>query len=224
VTWIPTQSGDYYLRVTNRADLLGFHTEYEMSLAEMKGYLIFIPVIILDNPPPAVPALKEPHQSSIAGNSSLSALFDIYSPQGIIKHSCMDAFELDDTWTSASPIVSGQAQLHSFDSDPVLYAADKDFVSFELLTNQVMTFTATSNTGTSVLLELYDHQGVALAVSGVDQLVYDPALDAGLFYLSATPVSELFGCTDEAGYTLTADFKPIYQLFAPIIHSNYQEH
>jgi hypothetical protein len=134
----------------------------------------------------------------------------------------MDDFEIDDTWTSAVPIASGETQLHSFDSDPTLWAADKDFVSFELRTNQAITFTVTSITGTSALLELYDNRGIATGLSGVDQLVFDPGLGGGHFYLSATPVSEVFGCTDIAGFNLTAELKPIWQIFSPIVVLNFQ--
>jgi hypothetical protein len=219
VVWLPPQSGDFYLRVTNRADLLGFHTEYEMDLEEKKVYLFYMPMTFIDFTVPAIPDMKEPHQSSIARNLSQNGIFDILGPlgpEGIIVHSCPDAFEIDDNWTSANLILPGEVQLHSFDSDPVLWAADKDFVSFELLTNQVITFTTSSITGTSALLELYDHQGVALPLSGIDQLVFDPGIGGGQFYLSATPVSEIFGCMDVAGYTLSAEFKPIWQVFAPI--------
>jgi len=223
VVWLTTQSGDFFLRVTNRADLMGFHTEYEIEMEEKKAYLIYIPMIAVDFTSPSVPDVKEPHQSSIAKNLGSIGIFDTLGPLspvgplGIIVHSCPDAFEIDDTWTSASPILSGEAQLHSFDSDPVLWAADKDYVSFDLLANQVITFTTSSITGTSALLELYDQQGLVLPVSGIDQLVFDPGIGGGQFYLSATPVIETFGCADVAGYTLLADFKQIWQIFTPAV-------
>jgi hypothetical protein len=183
-----------------------------------------MPMMAVDFTSPAVPDMKEPHQSSMATKLSSNGIFDILSPvgpEGIVIHSCPDVFEIDDTWTSANPILSGEAQPHSFDSDPVLWAADKDYVSFELLANQVITFTTSSISGTSALLELYDHEGVALPVSGIDQLVFDPGMAGGQFYLSATPVTEIFGCMDVAGYTLTADFKPIWQNFMPVFFLNF---
>ena len=221
VVWLPPHGGEFYLRVTNRADLHGFHTEYEMSLAEKKVFLLYMPIVAKAYTTPSAPDLKEPHLSSPAGFPQ-HGLFDILGPTGVITHMCMDDFEIDDTWTSAVPIASGETQLHSFDSDPTLWAADKDFVSFELRTNQAITFTVTSITGTSALLELYDNRGIATGLSGVDQLVFDPGLGGGHFYLSATPVSEVFGCTDVAGFNLTAELKPIWQIFSPIVVLNFQ--
>ncbi len=221
LVWLPPHGGDFYLRVTNRADLLGIYTEYEMSLLEKKVFLLYMPVVAKAYTTPSAPDLKEPHLSSPAGFPQYG-LFDILGPTGVITHMCMDDFEIDDTWTSAVPIASGETQLHSFDSDPLLWAADKDFVSFNLLTNQAISFSVTSITGTSALLELYDDQGLATGLSGVDQLVFDPGLAGGQFYLSATPVNQVFGCTDVAGFNLSAEFKPIWQLFTPALFLNYQ--
>ena len=92
---------------------------------------------------------------------------------------------------------------------------------FELLFNQVVTFTATSDNGTSALLELYDYRGIAVGVSGIDKLVFNPGMRAGRYYVSATPVDATFGCSDVAGYTLTADFRSVYQLHLPVMVVDY---
>ena len=56
-----------------------------------------------------------------------------YGPLGVITCMCPDAYEVDDTWLNAAPVAHGDVQVHSFDSDPILYAADKDYMGFILL-------------------------------------------------------------------------------------------
>ena len=84
---------------------------------------------------------------------------------------------------------------------------------------QEITFSVTSDTGTSALLEVYDQYGRALNISGVDSLFIED-LPSGNYYLSASPTSLEFGCSETTGYSLEADIKPGYQLFLPTILRN----
>jgi hypothetical protein len=106
--------------------------------------------------------------------------------------------------------------VHSFDSDPTYYAADKDFVWFELKASQSITFTVPQVTGTLTLLELYDQNGNPMDVTGTDQLVWT-APTAGRYYLSVSPQSEAFGCADVAGYQLLAERESLFEIYLPAV-------
>ena len=215
-----TADGEVFIKTTNRVGITGFHTDYDIQVEVDPIYLSFIPIVISSSSQSKVTA-----NNKVARPDEFSSIMAywsptiIVSPQGVIFHICRDVYEVDDSWTLAGPIVSGVPQLHSFDSDPVLYAADKDFVSFTMLPLQEITFSVASDTGTSALLEVYDQYGRALNLSGVDSLFVEE-LPAGNYYLSASPTSQKFGCSETTGYTLEADIKPIYQVLLPILMRN----
>ena len=60
-------------------------------------------------------------------------------PTGVIDHACPDNHEVDDTWEQAQLLEPNMWQVHSFDSDPEYYAADKDFVWFDVQARQTIT-------------------------------------------------------------------------------------
>lgn len=137
-------------------------------------------------------------------------------PTGIISHTCPDIYEVDDTREQARPIEAGVVQVHSFDSEPVYnYAADKDFVWFDLRAQQTITFTIARFTDTLTLLELYDAYGFGLNVTGTTQLTWTAAT-AGHYYLSISPlITDTFGCSHEVGYNLLTEMSPVRVLYLP---------
>ncbi|MBN1643012.1 MAG: DUF11 domain-containing protein, partial [Anaerolineae bacterium] len=200
IVWQAPRDGVYYVRVRNRAGLVNCYTEYDIWLQREERYWLFLPFLA---------------RTYAAAPANVGA-------QGIISHTCPDAYEVDDTWQTAGPIVPGVSQLHSFDSDPVYYAADKDFVWFELWAGQTITFTVTPvDPSVSVLLEIYDASGAALGVAnaqGEGQLVWDPPT-TGRAYLSVTPWpgEEVYGCGEAARYVLLAEPAPVWAVYLPII-------
>ncbi|MGD2049034.1 MAG: SdrD B-like domain-containing protein, partial [Chloroflexota bacterium] len=217
LVWKATATGEYFVRTTNRTNLEGFHTDYDIWVEEEKVYSLFLPIIFKNQGPTA--GFGQPALFSMANmEQSFVVPDDPESPTGEIVHACPDAYEIDDTWQQANSIESGEVQLHWFDSDPVLYAADKDFVSFDLKTGQEITFTVTS-TKTEVLLELYDATGNFMGLSGLDSLKI-MNVQAGQYFLSASPNDPISGCQGETGYELFAEKSAQYGLYFPIIIKN----
>jgi hypothetical protein len=101
------------------------------------------------------------------------------------------------------------------------YAADKDFVEFDVSAGRTITFTVAPITNTQTLLEMWDEHGVALNVTGTTQLVWAPDT-AGRYYLGVSPLTTTFGCAHEVGYNLllTEETAP-GRIYLPIILKNY---
>ena len=99
-------------------------------------------------------------------NPLWSAGSALAEPLGVINHLCPDIYEVDDTWEQAREIVQGELQLHSFDSNPLIYSADKDVLGFDVIANDVVTFTVVTITNTQTLLEIFDENGNALNITG----------------------------------------------------------
>ena len=117
---------------------------------------------------------------------------------------------------------------HSFDSDPVYYAADKDYVWFEITrldidVKRTITFTTDPVTNTLTLLELYDDAGSALDVSGTEELIWQP-VDAGRYFLSVSPLTTTFGCANSVGYNLRAEKSVIWSTYTPFAMVDYPLH
>ena len=138
------------------------------------------------------------------------------NPDGIIYHLCPDTYEVDDTWEQASSIVPGELQLHSFDSNPLIYSADKDVLGFDVYANDVVTFTVVTVTNTQALLELFDQNGNALDITGTTQIIWRVP-EAGHYYLSVSPVEQSFGCSDAVGYQLQMERFTLPSIYLPII-------
>jgi hypothetical protein len=138
---------------------------------------------------------------------------------GIISHTCPDAYEVDDTWEQARPITD-VVQVHSFDSNPVQYVPDKDFVWFDMPLMGAITFTV-SATNTITFMELYDEFGTALGVTGSESLVWE-GNPRSRYYLSVSPLlPEAFGCAGEVGYTLQAQRPSLARLYLPLVLRGY---
>jgi len=229
IVWTAPMSGVYYLQAVNRAGLIGCETDYDVWVEEEENYLTYFPIIMLNQQRASQPVAQS--QASVevseqpAPASSEPGVAIPLMPLGIITHACRDSYEVDDTWEQAMPIVGGSVQVHSFDSDPLTWTADKDFVWFELWSGQAITFTVPSITNTQTLLELYDQNGDPIpGMQGSDVLVWT-APAHGRYYLSVSPQVITYGCTEaDAGseddivsYALLAEVEPIWSLYLPIV-------
>jgi hypothetical protein len=143
----------------------------------------------------------------------------VAGPNGFINHVCMDTYEVDDTWEQSNPILPAVSQLHSFDSNPVLYSVDKDWTWFDALRGDTFVFDVVTSFGAEALLELWDSQGNSLNISAAGHLEW-VAPQNGKYYLSVSPQSDQapYGCTDVAGYNLTLSLTPLNRLYLPVIY------
>jgi uncharacterized repeat protein (TIGR01451 family) len=213
IVWQALRDGTYYLHASSRAGLTGNLTDYDIVMAHDESSLIYLPLILLDYASPQSQA--DSRTGAITDSDPEPQELSPSSLEGVINHVCVDDYEVDDTWELAVPIADGETQIHSFDSDPVRYAADKDFVSFDLRAGRTITFTA-ETTNTVTLMELYDDEGYALDVSGTDQLIWTPAKSSS-YILGLSPQTAAFGCADQAGYRLHAEKAPRWQIYLPTI-------
>ncbi len=233
IVWQAPADGVYYARITNRGGLSGCYTGYDVWLEVQEAahlflpivlrnypaspdFYLFLPIVLRNYPVSSVSSSGEQNPSVTAGEIAMGDLE--LAPLGIISHTCPDIYELDDTWEQARPITDA-VQVHSFDSDPVQWVPDKDYVWFDMPTMGAITFTV-SVTNTSTLMELWDEFGDALDVSTTgSQLVWDG--DSGRrYYLSVSPQADMvanFGCANEVGYHLEAEILPIKMLYLPIV-------
>jgi hypothetical protein len=219
IVWQAPRDGTYYLQAINRAGLMGCDTDYDLRLELSRTYFNFLPLITRgDSETPVGGSDRAAAAGALGGAEAAIPL----APTGIITHTCRDPFEIDDTWTLAQPIEEGVPQIHSFDSNPAEWAADKDFVWFDLQRGRAITFTVTSVTNTSTLLELYDSHGEALNVTGTTELVWTaPAI--GRYYLSISPLLATYGCVEPVegrpvvSYRLQATWGPRTFVYLPIV-------
>jgi hypothetical protein len=206
IVWQAPTDGTYYIQVTNRDGLTCCNTDYDISVEatihEFSGQ--FLPIVVKD----LQNVLEQPPQPVVP---SLSF------PEGVISHMCPDAFEVDDSWELAQPILPGVLQVHSFDSNPALYAADKDVVAFTVYGGDVVTFTVTTLTNTSTLLELFDQHGNALNITGTTQIVWEVPF-AGTYILSVGPQTQDYGCVTTAGYELLMELHQPIRFVIPILY------
>jgi uncharacterized repeat protein (TIGR01451 family) len=212
IVWRAPADGQYYVNVTSMAGQTGFLTDYTVSINEKETTVIFLPMVTVNRV--AAASIVKPRMD-VAKYATRVASFEV-EPLGVIVHSCEDAFEIDDTWQQAKPIAAGVPQLHSFDSNPLLYAADKDFVWFDIGPSGTVTFTVSTDTGTGTHLEVFDGQGISTGETGTTELVFGD-VPTGRYYLSVSPTSSEYGCTEEVGYTLLADRPPLHTILLPII-------
>jgi len=207
IVWQAPTDGVYYVRITNRAGLTGCNTDYDVWIERREMAYIYLPMVARNH-----------NGGTIAAHKSDATL----SPTGVITHTCPDAYEVDDTWQQAHAIEEGVGQVHSFDSDPTLYAADKDFVWFDVSGGRTVTFTIAPVTNTQTLMELHDEHGAVLNMTGTTQLVWTPTA-GGHYYLSVRPEdgTASFGCADAAGYRLLLEMQEINILYLPMITRNF---
>jgi hypothetical protein len=234
IVWqAPTDAqGEYYVRTTNRSDLIGCDTDYDVHIAQKAFYFYYLPLIHrqftavapaaqteapaeTEPAPASADTLEEPPQPE--GEPAIEPEITL-SPTGIITHTCPDTYEEDDTWELAGPIRDGELQVHSFDSNPAEWAADKDFVSFYIRSEQSITFTIPTVTGTQTLMELYDADGIPIPEhkTTADNLILTD-LARGRYFLSVSPRLATYGCADVAGYELQADMSPVTVIYLPLL-------
>jgi hypothetical protein len=206
------------VRVTNRAALVGCRTTYDLRMRLYETFHLYLPIVIRDYSTPTA-----------VGHQEMAPEVPNLGPTGIISHTCPDEYEVDDTWEQAGAIMRA-VQIHSFDSDPAMFAADKDFVWFDITDGSTITFTTAQFTDTQaallpdmILLELYDEYGTALGRVGTGELVWSNAT-AGHYILGVSPLTTTFGCTTTAGYRLRLEMqlKLEEDLFIPLVMRSFQ--
>jgi hypothetical protein len=227
IVWKARDDGVYYVRTTNKAELTGCQTDYDVWIEHLAKYTIYLPIVMRNMRPTAaagaesVPYANRQASTTKAADGIATAGSGVtLSPMGIITHTCRDAYEVDDTWEQASPIEPGIVQVHSFDSDPASYTSDKDFVWFDIRAQNTITFTVPVVTNTLTLLELYDGQGTGLDVTGTTNLIWTAAT-GGRYYLGVSPQVSNFGCADTAGYHLLAETPPLSVIHLPMVARNF---
>jgi hypothetical protein len=223
ITWQAPSNGVYFVRIDNQARLTGLDTGYDIWIKVQEMSYIYLPIVTRGHRPSAVTGMDT---VDVAPVDTFGAL--LY-PTGIISHTCPDDYDRplpDDTWQQAKPIEIGVLQAHSFDSDPGQYAADKDYVWFDVpiftvSRGKFITFTIPLVTNTQPILELHDQYGAALAVTGTTQLTWKPAA-TGRYYLSVRPEdgSTAFGCTNDTGYHLLLEIEEAHVIFLPLAMKN----
>ncbi len=205
LVWLAAANGIYFVRVSNRGDLTGDLTGYDVRIDSTTGpspMLLFLPLVCKTSTPSAA----TPWQPNT-----------ILSPLGVITHTLPDPYEVDDIWQQAQPIIAGEVQTHTFDSPTASYAPDKDYVHFALAPFSLLTFTVLSHQGTTPTLELYDPDGNSLIKQG--QWITDSlsltwqAPDARTYFLAAVDAS----ATLPATYTLQLLVSPARRLYLPIV-------
>jgi hypothetical protein len=208
IVWEAPADGLYFIRVNNRSDLSCCNTEYSIWVDEYEQdtYQILLPLMF----------------NSFSGIHSVGN--EIVTPAGIINHICPDNYEVDDTWEFASEeiheIKKGIVQSHSFDSNPALFAADKDLVWFQVESGETVRFIIEQTRNTGTLLELFDEDGSALNITGTEALSWTPQ-NSGRYYLSISPMDQtVFGCADVSGYDLRMELETPtgYWVYLPNIH------
>ena len=214
IVWVAPREGVYYVRVTNRTAIQGCYNEYDVWLVyrERRISYLYLPLVT-----------REKSTSPPVSLSKSLERGNMYAPSGVITHTCSDAYEVDDTWWQASPIQTGEVQVHSFDSDPEQYVPDKDFVWLDMSVGETVTFTMLAVTNTQTLMELYGTQGGAVyhghsgdPVTGTQQLVWKSTA-TGRYHLGVVPLSTTFGCTRTVGYRLAMELLPLRDLYLPLI-------
>jgi len=211
IVWMAADDDVYFARVTNRSGLTGHATDYDLLIEGEALPTIYLPLVM--------------RSGTIEGVVHESGAFirpaGIFRPAGIIHHAWPDDYEIDDTWehaSSAPAIEPGVVQVHSFDSNPADYVADKDFVKFDVADAQTVIFTLAPVTNTQTLMELYDERGAALFVTGTTRLVRS-FVSGGRYYLSVSPQVGVmtFGNTRTVGYNLHLETKDASIVYVPVI-------
>ncbi len=201
IVWQAPANSLYYARTTNRGGLTGDYTDYDLMIEGKEPSTIYLPIVMRN-------------YKGGSGTNSHNAVLHL---TGIITHTCPDAYETDDTWQQAHAIEVEDVQVHSLDSDPEYYAADKDFVWFDVSTRSTVIFTVAPVTNTQTLMELYDEHGAVLVMTDTTRLVWIPTA-SGRYYLSVSPEdgTTSFGCADAVGYNLLMETLETNIIYLPV--------
>ena len=195
LVWDAPADGVYFVQTTNKAGLTQGLTEYDLWIEQMA---------VPENPTIYLPFVTRASTGNATAHRSAKVLFSPESPSGEINHMCSDSYEIDDTWEEAQAIAWGEVQTHSFDSNPALYAADKDHVWVDLNVDETVFFTVTLTLNTQTQLELVDDSGEIMGVTGTTHLQWT-AETTGRYILEVSPTNtQTFGCEDVVSYDLTA--------------------
>jgi uncharacterized repeat protein (TIGR01451 family) len=211
--WQAGSDGVYFVRTTNQGRLIGCQTDYEIWIEHLARHDVYLPILVREL------VVGAESVSRVAGRTPATGPAGVLAPMGVITHTCPDAYEVDDTWQQAGRIEPGVVQVHSFDSDPVSYAIDKDFVWVDLRAQHTITFTVPLITNTLTLMELYDADGAGLDVTGTTRLIWTAA-KAGRYYLGVSSQMDIYGCADEAGYHLLAETPAAGVIYLPLVARN----
>ncbi|MBN1149328.1 MAG: hypothetical protein JXA78_18850, partial [Anaerolineales bacterium] len=211
IIWRAALDGVYYIRVSNQAGLTRCNTDYDIWVDGVVSPFryIYLPLV-----------MKEVGSTTSAPEIFERSPAEVLAPLGVINHICPDVYEVDDTWEQAAAISPGVLQVHSFDSNPYLYAADKDLVWVEMMAGDTVTFTVGPVTGTLPLMELFDETGVSLGITGTQQISWTMPFSGDMFgryYLSVSPQTPSFGCADVAGYGLTMEMFELNRVYLPLV-------
>jgi hypothetical protein len=210
IVWQAPGDGLYYVRTTNRGGMTGDLTDYDLLIeGSRSSFIYYLPIVVRNS------GMGE----SDAGISRTASSAVLY-PTGVISHACPDDYEPDDTWqqVTTTTIRVGVVQVHSFDSDPQRYAADKDFARFDAPIGKAVVFAIAPLTNTETVMELYDQRGASLSVTGTTRLMWIPRT-GGHYYLSVSPQAGVssFGCADEVGYNLLMEALEVSSIYLPLV-------
>jgi len=212
IVWRPPAAGTYYVRISNRAGLSEWLTGYDVWIERQDNHYRYLPLVLRPTTVGPSHSGRQPLRGKTSGAGPASE--GPAGPTGVIDHCGPDAYEVDDTWEQAQPITPGAPQRHTFDSDPDLFAVDKDFVVLESGPGGAIE-ASSSSTAVSVLLEVYDARGQALNRSGVDQLSW-PDAPMGRYYLGVTPLTPAYSCDGSVSYELTVNYAPLFRVLLPV--------
>ena len=154
------------------------------------------------------------------------------APDGVIVPACPDGYENDNVRETASTLVKGTPQLHSFDGNTNLGVADKDWAKFEVVRLGVYTLTTSDLISTDTVIELYDAGNNLVAANDNlgagpgSQIVWAaPVTASGWYYALVYPTGASALTYANCGgtmvsYTLSLDSR-FSQIFLPLVMRNY---
>jgi hypothetical protein len=203
IVYQATRDQTVYIQVSNVASLYCCSTDYKLWVERSGNHtpMLYLPII-----------LRAPFEGKSRGlENGLPGVLD-----GVIEHICPDNYEVDDDWQEAGSILPGQSQVHSFDSNPDFYTADKDVIGFDINNGEMVIFTVDVVTNTLPIMELFDEYGNGLGVTATGTLEWK-ATHSGRFYLSISPQTPTYGCADTAGYRIRMEMGGPYRFLLPII-------
>ncbi len=207
IVWMAQADDTYYVCITNQGEMTGRFTDYGLMIQGRDPTIIYLPLVTR-----SYDTVQSEHAPAYSQASHVKR------PSGVISHTCPDAYEADDTWAQARAIEAGVVQVHSFDSDPLYFVADKDFVKLDISERLALTFTIPVVTSTATVMELFDERGRSLLVTGTTELTWMPRTN-GRYYLSVRPAAGIgsFGCADTVGYHLLMEERDLRVVYLPMV-------
>ncbi len=93
IKWIATESGEVFVRVTNRAALEGYHSDYRIWVEEEQLTFLFLPFVTVEQPTQATNG-QSALFSLVQTEEELISPMVPNDPLGVIVHSCPDSYEV----------------------------------------------------------------------------------------------------------------------------------